>query len=257
MKTNKLQTGLVRNYLTATTVSALLSLTTYIGAATAQSADPKHPAPLQPDDNIAVISSTVQIPQYYYVTLGPGKGTLTVEFSANGFPGAGGEIRVSLLKKGSNKNYSVAVKSTKAVFGSDAAQTGQVTIPFDVKQASQVILRIDPPSSGLIVAAGRYNIKATGAVKFAPIDSSQAQVVGTYRVHSYILGDNESNKLIKLMADGKILSETGSTGSWSLFDPSSKTYVLELASKRSTLIFWPAVGFSAESTGNPDLQLVR
>ncbi|MHC5721351.1 MAG: hypothetical protein ACYTX0_57380, partial [Nostoc sp.] len=51
----------------------------------AQSADPKHPAPLQPGDNIAVITDRVQIPHYYYVTLGPGKGTQTVEFSANGF----------------------------------------------------------------------------------------------------------------------------------------------------------------------------
>ncbi len=94
-------------------------------------------------------------------------------------------------------------------------------------------------------------------LKFAAIDSNPAQVVGTYRVRSYKLGENESDKLIKLLPDGKILSETGSTGSWSLFDPGSKTYVIQLANKRGTFIFWPAVGFSVESTGNPDVELVR
>jgi hypothetical protein len=223
----------------------------------AQSTDPKHPAPLQPGDNIAVITDRVQIPQYYYVTLGPGKGTLTVEFSANGFPGSGGQIRVTLQGSKKQKNYNVVVSSTQALFGSNAAQTGQVTIPFDVKQASKIILRIDPPSLGLIVAAGRYNIQATGAVKFAEMDSNPAQVVGTYRVRGYQLGENERDKLIKLLPDGRIESETGSTGSWSLFDQGSKTYVIQLAGKRGTLIFWPAVGFSKEATGNPDLELIR
>ncbi|MEH2237846.1 hypothetical protein [Nostoc sp.] len=132
-----------------------------------------------------------------------------------------------------------------------------MTIPFDVKQANKIILRIDPPSSGLIVAAVRYNVQAIDAVKFAQMDSNAAQVVGTYRVHSYELGEDENNKLIKLLPDGRIESETGSTGSWSLFDPGSRTYVIQLAGKRGSLIFWPAVGFSKESTGNPDLLLVR
>ena len=148
----------------------------------AQSADPKNPAPLQSGDNIAVISSTVQIPQYYYVTLGPGKGTLTVEFSANGFPGSGGQIRVTLLGSRVTKNYSVVVTSTQALFGSGSAQNGQVTIPFDVKQANKLILRIDPPSSGLLVAVGRYNIQATGVVKFDQKKDNPADVVGTYRI---------------------------------------------------------------------------
>lgn len=233
-----------------------LTLFTIADPGFAQSADPKHPAPLQPGDNIAVITDMVQIAQYYYVTLGPGKGTLTIEFSANGFPGTGGEIRVTLLG-GIKKNYNVVVRSTQGIFGSNAAQTGQVTIPFDLKESKKVILRIDPPSSGLLVAAGRYNVQATGAVKFAAMNSNAAQVVGTYRVHTYELGQNESDKLIKLLPDGKIESETGATGSWSLFDAGSKTYVIQLADKRGTLIFWPAVGFSKESTGNPDLILVR
>ncbi|WP_461925083.1 hypothetical protein [Nostoc sp.] len=94
-------------------------------------------------------------------------------------------------------------------------------------------------------------------MKFAEMDSNQAQVVGTYRVHSYELGEGENGKLIKLLPDGRIESETGSTGSWSLFDQGSKTYVIQLAGKRGTLIFWPAVGFSKEATGNPDLELIR
>lgn len=130
-------------------------------------------------------------------------------------------------------------------------------IPFEVKQANKIIVRIDPPSSGLIVAAGRYNVQATGAVKFGEIESDPAQVVGTYRVHSSELGEGEKDKLIKLLPGGKIESETGSTGSWSLFAQGSRTYVMQLADKRSTLIFWSAVGFAKESTGNPDLSLVR
>lgn len=234
-----------------------LTLCTIAGPGFAQSADPKNPAPLQAGDNIAVISSIVQIPQYYYVTLGPGKGNLTVEFSANGFPGAGGQIRVTLLGSKVKNNYSVVVTSTQAVFGSGAAKTGQALIPFDVKSAQKIILRIDPPSSGLIVAAGRYNLKATGAVKFAEMDSNPAQVVGTYRVHGYELGEDENDKLIKLLPDSKIESETGSTGSWSLFDQGSRTYVIQLANKRGSLIFWPAVGFSKGSSDNPTLKLVR
>jgi hypothetical protein len=254
VRTNRLQNSLVPNYLTATIVSVLLSLTTYVGTANSQSADPKHPAPLQPGDNIGVISNIVQIPHYYYVAIGPGKGSLTVDFSVNGFPGSGGQIRVTLLSKG-RKDYSVVVKSTQDLYSSNAAQPSQVTIPFDSKER-QVVLRIDPPTAGLLVASGRYNVKVTGTVRFAPLDSSQAQVVGVYRVGNRF-GNDESNKLIKLVADGRILSETGTTGSWSLFDPSSKTYVLELAGKRESLIFWPAVGFSVSDSENPTLRLVR
>jgi hypothetical protein len=73
----------------------VLTMCSIAGPGLAQSADPKHPVPLQPGNNISVITSLVQIPQYYYVTLGPGKGQLAVEFSANGFPGSGGQIRVT------------------------------------------------------------------------------------------------------------------------------------------------------------------
>lgn len=223
----------------------------------AQSADPKHPAPLQDGDNIGVIHSLVQIPQYYSVTLGPGKGSLSIEFSANGFPGSGGQIRVSLQGERVKKDYSVTVASTQTLFSSNSAKSGQVTIPFDVPQANEVTLKIDPPASGLIVAAGRYNIKATGAVKFGKFEFRPEMAVGTYRIQFDALGGDEQNQLVKLTADGKIASETGSTGTWSLFDKDSKTYILKLGNKRSTVIFWPAVGFCKDPAGNPDLTLVK
>jgi hypothetical protein len=223
----------------------------------AQSADPKHPAPLQEGDNTAVIHSMVQIPQYYSVTLGPGKGSLTIEFSANGFPGTGGQIRVTLQGDRVKKDYSVTVASTQGLFGSSAAKPGQVVIPFDVPQANDVILKIDPPASGLVVGAGRYNIKGSGAVKYSKPDPKGPKIAGTYRIQFDALGGDEQNKLIKLTADGKVESESGSTGTWSVFDEDSKTYVIKLGDKRSTLILWPAVGFCKDATGNPDLMLIH
>jgi hypothetical protein len=225
--------------------------------ASAQSADPKHPQPLQDEDNIAVIHSLVQIPQYYSVTLGPGKGSLTIRFSANGFPGKGGQIRLSLQGANVKKDYSVTVASTQALFSSNSAKEDEVTIPFDVPQANDIVLKVDPPSNGLVVAAGRYNIKATGAVKFGKFEFKPETAVGTYRIQFDALGGDEQNQLVKLTADGKIESETGSTGTWSLFDKDTKTYVLKLGNKRSTVIFWPAVGFCKDSAGNPDLMLVK
>jgi hypothetical protein len=111
-----------------------LALCTIAALGFAQSADSKHPAPLQPGDNIDVVTSMVEIP-HYYVTLGPGKGEVSIQFSANGFPGSGGQIRVCLLASGVKKNYSVVVRSTQVLFSSNAAQTGQQVIPFDIKQA--------------------------------------------------------------------------------------------------------------------------
>ncbi len=90
-----------------------------------QSADPKHPQPLQDGDNIAVIHSLVQIPQYYSVTLLPGKGSLSIDFSTNGFPGTGGQIRVSLQTPGVAKDYTVTVTSTQVLFNSNSAKPGQ------------------------------------------------------------------------------------------------------------------------------------
>ncbi len=116
---------------------------------------------------------------------------------------------------------------------------------------------MDPPSNGLVVAAGKYNIKATGTVKFGKFEFKPEVVVGTYRIQFDALGGDEQNQLVKLLADGTIKSETGATGTWSLFDKDSKTYIIKLGDKRSTLIYWPAVGFCKDPAGNPDLSLVK
>ena len=236
---------------------ALLTLTNSLAPVLAQSADPQQPAPLQSGDNIAVIHSLVQVPQYYYMTLGPGKGELTIDFSSNGFPG-GGQIRVTLIDIKSKKTSVYVATSTQVLFSSDAAKTDRLIVPLDLKTARKIVVRVDPPSSGLLVAAGRYNLQVTGAVKFAERDTpKQDPVVGTYRISSYLFGNDSSGQLVKLLPDGNIQGANGGSGSWSLFDGSSRTYVLKFAGKQKNLVFWPAVGFSEQSTGNPDIKLVR
>ncbi len=241
-----------------TVFGAFLTLTNPIAPVLAQSTDSKQPAPLQSGDNIAVIHSAVQIPQYYYMTVGPGKGELTIDFSSNGFPG-GGQIGITLISEKNKKSKTYIATSNQVPFSSDVAKTDRLIVPFNTNTATKIVVRIDPPSSGLLVAAGRYNLQVTGAVKFAERDPNPKQdpVVGTYRIFNSLFGNGSSNQLVKLLPDGNIQGANGGSGSWSLFDASSRTYVLKFAGKQKNLIFWPAVGFSEQPTGNPDIELVK
>lgn len=226
-----------------------LALAAFAGLAAGQSIDPKRPAPLQEGDNQAVISSEVQVPHYYSFNCEPGAVTVTVDYTSNGFPGTGGSIGVNLYKDSQSPKNRIVVSSTQAVYSQGSPRPGQNAFSFRCEAKVKLTLRVEPPGGGLLVAVGRYNIRATGAVSFDAADpAALPSVTSVYRY---------GNEMVKLGADGTIETTSGATGTWKQFDASTRAYVFQLPDGRRTLVGWPGVGFADENLRVLVLKLAR
>lgn len=226
-----------------------LALGVLAGPAAAQSIDPKRPAPLQEGDNQAVISSEVQAPHYYSFNCEPGAVSVTVDYTSNGFPGVGGSIGVNLYKDSQSPKNRIVVSSTQAVYSQGSPRPGQNAFSFRCEAKVKLTIRVEPPNGGLLVAVGRYSVRATGAVSFdAPDPAALPPVTSVYRY---------GNEMVKLGADGALEATSGATGTWKLFDASTRAYVFQLPDARRTLVSWPGVGFADESMRVLVLKLAR
>lgn len=182
----------------------------------------------------------MQIPHYYSFLCEPGQAVVSLEYSSNGFPGVGGSIGVSLYKDSQSPKNRIVVPGSQALYSQGATKPGQNGFSFRCEAKVKLTLRVEPPNGQLLVAVGRYNIRATGAVSFEEgAESEYAAAPGTYRY---------GNEFVKLTADGSLESTTGYAGAWKMFDAGSRTYVLGLGDGRQTLTYWPGVGFAQEST---------
>jgi hypothetical protein len=240
MKDRRLVSCMVR------TIAATLILNALCAA---QSIDPKRPTPLKEGDNEAVISSEVQVPHYYSFNCEPGQALITIDYSSNGFPGTGGAIGVNLYKDAKSPKNRITVSANQSLYAQNSPKPGQNAFSFRCEAKVKLTVRVEPPNSALLVAVGRYNIRATGSVSFdAPDPGAAPAVLATYRY---------GNDYVKLVADSRLESASGFSGNWKQFDEVSRTYVFTLPDSKRTLLYWPGVGFADETTRALVLKLAR
>jgi hypothetical protein len=200
--------------------------------ATAQSLDPRNPAPLQQGENSGTVDNFVGS-NYFYLTGGPGSVTVSVSYSS-----------MSLLGNAQRSSLNIELSDDKRSWVerrtiSSMKQSSSTTMVGNLKVPTKLILSIIPPSGGLVRAGGDYTVTATGAVKFAaPLTPAQL-ITGTYTPMA--IQENEDSAC-KLMANGTLLFASGTTGQWRLFDADSHLYTVSFRSTRMSLKLIPGRG---------------
>jgi hypothetical protein len=198
----------------------------------AQSLDPRQPAPMQPGTNIGTVDNFVGA-NYFYLTGGPGKVTITVKYRSMSL--LGNAQKSALNIELSDDKHSWTERRTI----SSTTQSNSTVMVGDLKTATKLILSVHPPSGGLVRMGGEYEVEATGAAKFDPPLSDTALVVGTYTPMSI---HEDEDSACKFSADGSLEFASGTRGKWKLFDASSHLYTVTFKQTRLSLKLIPGRG---------------
>jgi hypothetical protein len=192
--------------------------------ATAQSLKPEAPAPLHRGNNQALIDSFVG-DHYYYFYAEPGKFHIAWTFS------------------GAQEGFDVGGKpSFAAVFNPKTAGSALshkdgpngATYEGSVTQRTRVLVGVSPVNSKLVRQTTPYNIVVTGNVSFGNASAGPDPIVGTY-AQKLLFSGEPALGAVKFLANGKILSSNGGTGTWVVFDAESDIYTVTIGGHRMTL----------------------
>lgn len=195
--------------------------------ASAQSLKIDAPAPMKAGSNRAVIDSFGG-DQFWTFTA---KGHFQLHFSRSG-----AQEGFNIAKCGAGAVFAPKTPGSKMTFVESPSGT---VFTGDVTQPTRVIVMIEPAKSSLVRQTNDYTLEASGAVAFATADgvASTPSVVGTYSV---ALNDYGA---AKLSADGSVVTTSGASGKWQLFDADTRTYVITIDNNRMTVTFEPGRGF--------------
>jgi hypothetical protein len=201
-------------------------------AAGAQSLKPGAPAPLQPGINKSTVDNFVGT-QYWYFTGGPGEMRVHVKFTSMGLLGNAAKNTVTVTLYDAANTW-----HTPKVLTSDGKPV-DYTFTGDVKKPTKILVSVAPPAGGLVRMGGDYELDASGAIAFGE-QSTEDPVIRTYKQmggYTKLLGDCKFN------LDGSIVTTSGASGNWKLFDKSSQTYVVNIdGEERHSLHYMPGRG---------------
>jgi hypothetical protein len=210
--------------LSLVTCAALLSCNSVRG----QSLDVHHPALLNEGTNNGTIDSFGQ-DQFWYFTANPGN------------------FKIVFTRSGAQEGFDIGPKAAFGAIINPAVKGSSLTgkdVPSGAvfeghcEAPTRVLAMIEKPRSPLVRQTVSYTITITGSGSPTASNESIADpVVGVYDImlNAYGVG--------KFATDGTIVTTSGVSGTWSLFDKSTRTYVVTLGQDKWTLTFEPARGF--------------
>jgi hypothetical protein len=188
-------------------------------AATAQSLDPRSPAPLKPGLNGSMVDSTAGT-QYWYFYSDPGKIRVLARWVR-------GQFDVAVL----DENHSPIARRQIA----PEKQTSEAHIEYPVRQRAKFIVSVAAPRGSLVRQGGDYELTVTGDVDFSGSAAPQAEpIVRTY--------SNGTFGAVRFDANGTLEAEDGTRGTWRLFDPARKVYVVTVGARRFSVKRMPGQG---------------
>lgn len=210
---------LVRSAFTCVLICSILN----IRPATAQSLKLDAPAPLHQGNNQALIDSFVG-DHYYYFYAEPGKFHIVWIFSGaqEGFDVGGKPSFAAVFNP----------KTAGSALGHKDGPNG-ATYEGLVTQRTRVLVGVSPVNSKLVRQTTPYNIVVTGNVSFGNASAGPDPIVGTYA--QKLLFSGEPLGAVKFLANGKILSSNGGSGTWTAFDAESGIYTIIIGGHRMTL----------------------
>ncbi len=237
--TNRARYGLMGTTIAAgATLNAVAVLATLClplalcGRASAQSLNPKMPAPLQDGVNGGTVDNFVG-PNYFYFWVGPGKTVVTVTYRSMSLLGAAQHSTLAIELTDANKTL---IQRTSI---SSLKESSQRTLTVSAKKETRLLLTVRPPSGGLIRSGGDYEITVSGATRFGKPLTDTELIAGTYT--PTLVYDNE-NTAAKFLPDGTLEFASGTTGTWKLFDASSHLYTVTFGNNRLSLKLIPGRG---------------
>jgi hypothetical protein len=201
--------------------------------AEAQSLKADSPTPLKPGVNRGLVDALVG-PQYWTFTAQPGTNKVHITFSAMGIYGTAPKTSVTFTMSDPANTW----HTSKVV----TSQGTPVDVNFDgtLKKATRIIVSVVPPTNALLRVGGNYEIEATGAVSFDSVSTTTSPIVGVYKQlagYTKPLGD------CKFSSDGRVVTTSGASGNWKLFDEDSQIYVVNIeGEERQSLKFVPGRG---------------
>jgi len=218
---------------------ALIQILTASGIAQAQSLNVKDPAPLSAGINKGTIDSFVGDHFWYFVAQ-PGHFTIQV---VGGNPEEGFSV-------GGKFEAGAAFAPKKPGSVLTTKQAGNIfTIEGTCTQTNKVVVGVEPKNSPLVRQTTPYTIVVTGNADFGGTAAENAtasttpSVVGVYAFKLNDFG------VAKFQADGTVVTTSGDTGKWVLFDAPTRTYVLTIRDQKLTLTFQPGRGFINAANG--------
>jgi len=211
------------------TVASLLGC----AGADAQSLKPEAPTPLRPGINRGLVDALVG-PQYWTFMAQPGANKVHVTFSAMGIYGSAPRTSVTFTMSDPGNTWHTSKVITSQGTPIDATFDGTL------KKPTKVIVTVAPPTNALLRVGGNYEIEVTGAVSFLPSSAPTTPIVGVYKQlggYTKPLGD------CKFTSDGKIVTTSGASGDWKIFDEETQTYIVNIdGEQRHSLKFVPGRG---------------
>ncbi len=206
----------------------------------AQSLKVDNPAPLSAGVNKGTIDSFVGDHFWYFIAQ---PGHFTIEFSAGnpeeGFS-VGGKCSAGAAfapnKPGSTLTYK--------------ENGGRTVFQGSCTQPSKVVVMVEPKSSPLVRQTTPYTIAVNGSASFGGTPSAVATAASTpsvVGVYNFKLNDFGA---AKFQTDGTVVTTSGDTGKWVLFDAPTRSYVLTIRDQKLSLTFEPGRGFIDSNNGN-------
>jgi hypothetical protein len=195
--------------------------------ASAQSLDPRSPAPLKPGLNTSMVDSTTGT-QYWYCYSNPGKIHVQARWVRGQFDvGQPATLDIAVL----DENHTPVARRQIA----PEKQGSEARIEYAVRQRAKFFVSVAAPRGGLIRQGGDYELTVTGDVDFSDSDAPQAEpIVRTY--------SNGTFGAVRFDANGTLEAEDGTRGTWRLFDPARKVYVVTVGARRFSVKVMPGQG---------------
>lgn len=193
----------------------------------AQSIDPRQPAPLKPGPNSSMVDTIIGT-QYWYFWAGPGQTQVLARLVRGQFD----------LAQASPLDVAVYDESRTSVTHRQITpqkETSAARFDSDLKQRTKIIVSVSAPHGSLVRLGGDYELIVSGAADFSDASAPQAEPI----VRTYVTGDFGA---VRFDANGTLEAEDGTGGTWRLFDPARKVYVITIGSRRFSLKLMPGQG---------------
>lgn len=198
-----------------------------VESSTAQSIDPKNPAPLKAGANASMIDNQIGT-QYWYFWGGPGATNIVVRYKKNGQFNLNTKSSMDVDIYDENRTWITHKTITPQ------NETSEAKLDGNLKQRTKVVISVSVPRGGLLTSGGDYEIIATGAADFSGASLPQAEpIVGTY---------SSSYGAVKFDANGTLETEDGTRGKWRVFDAGRRVYVITIGDRRFSLKQVPGLG---------------
>lgn len=195
--------------------------------ASAQSLDPRNPAPLKPGLNGSMVDSTAGT-QYWYFYAGPGNVRVQARWVRGQFDvGQPAPLDIAVL----DENHTPIARRQIA----PEKQASETRIEYPVRQRAKFIISVAAPRGSLVRQGGDYELTVTGDVDFSGSAAPQAEPI----VRTYSNGDFGA---VRFDANGTLEAEDGTRGRWRLFDPARRVYVVTVGARRFSVKLMPGQG---------------